>query len=119
MTIDLAAVTARREAIEANAPCEGCGATLANCKANRGKDPTAPDWFGCCAQGTTFAPCNHIPDHRALLTLLREIESGRVRTVEEMLLDSIEERPWQTTARLARLAAELDDISYYAKEELW
>jgi hypothetical protein len=77
-------IAARRQAIQDAAPCEGCGTTLAACKANRGKDPTAPPWFGCCARGLGLnVPCNHVPNASALLALLAEIESGVVRTVEE------------------------------------
>lgn len=91
--MDLKTITARREAIEADAPCDGCGATLASCKANRGKDPTAPPWFGCCAVGLELRPCRHRPSAQALLDLLKEIESGEVRDVEDMLLDSLTDRP--------------------------
>lgn len=76
-------IAARRQAIRDAAPCECCGATLAACKAARGKDPTAPPWFGCCAQGIEMRPCHHVPDAGALSKLLDEIESGAVRTVEE------------------------------------
>jgi hypothetical protein len=77
-------IAARRQAIQNSAPCDGCGSTLAACKANQGKDPTAPPWFGCCARGVGLdIPCNHVPDAGALLALLVEIESGTVRTVEE------------------------------------
>jgi hypothetical protein len=76
-------VAARREYIRNNAPCVGCGATRAACEAHRGKDPTAPPWFGCCARGTDMAPCHHPEDLAALSELLDEIEAGHVRTVEE------------------------------------
>lgn len=77
-------IAARRKAIQDGARCEGCGATLAQCKAQRGKDPSAPEWFGCCARGLALSePCRHVPDAGALLALLTEIESGTVRTVEE------------------------------------
>lgn len=76
-------IAARRQAIRDAAPCEGCGATLAACKAERGKDPTAPPWFGCCAQGIDMRPCRHVVDAAALQELLDEIEAGHVRTVEE------------------------------------
>jgi hypothetical protein len=74
-------IAARRQQIQDNAKCDGCGATLAECKAERGKDPTAPEWFGCCS--TNFGPCRHRVDAADLLALLREVESGTVRTVEE------------------------------------
>jgi hypothetical protein len=77
-------IAARRKHIRDSAPCEGCGTTLADCEAQRGKDPTAPPWFGCCARGVGLdIPCNHVPDAGALFALLAEIESGTVRTVEE------------------------------------
>lgn len=78
-------IAARRKKIRDDAPCEGCGATKAACEANRGKDPTAPSWFGCCARGSTASiPCRHHPDGLALTVLLDEIERGVVRTVEEI-----------------------------------
>jgi hypothetical protein len=77
-------IAARRQQIQDNAKCVGCGATLADCKARRGKDPTAPSWFGCCAIGASMGPCNHRVDAGALWALLREVESGTVRTVEEV-----------------------------------
>jgi hypothetical protein len=76
-------IAARRQQIQDSAKCDGCGATLAECKANRGKDPTAPAWFGCCAIGTALGPCRHRVDAAALSALLVEVESGTVRTVEE------------------------------------
>lgn len=77
-------IAARRRKIRDDAPCEGCGATLAACVAQRGKDPTAPSWLGCCAQGTAMERCSHRQDRRALAVLLDEIESGHVRTVVEV-----------------------------------
>jgi len=90
--MDLKLISQRREAIESDAPCAGCGATLAVCKANRGKDPTAPSWFGCCARGALLdVPCQHTPDPAALRSLLIEIETGEVRSIDDELLDSISE----------------------------
>jgi hypothetical protein len=86
----------RRADITASAPCEGCGATLSFCKSQRGKDPTAP-WFGCCAQGLDLRPCSHRQDPAALRGLLDEIESGHVRTVGDVLLDSV--RPFSSPSR--------------------
>ena len=90
-------IKARRKAIKAAAPCEGCGMSLSACKAERGKDPTAPSWFGCCARGLVMRPCRHVPDQRALQDLLKEVEAGRVRSPEDLemdkLLDSIGEFP--------------------------
>lgn len=80
-------VKARRKDIAEQAECEGCGATLAACKANRGKDPTAPPWFGCCAIGTAMAPCSHRPNVRLMDALLTEIESGAVRPVAEIVAE--------------------------------
>lgn len=78
-------IKARRKDIREQAPCESCGSTLAACKAGRGKDPTAPPWFGCCARGVMAdIPCRHRTDPDALAALLDEIESGAVRTVEEI-----------------------------------
>ncbi|MFG1659031.1 hypothetical protein ACGFIY_21115 [Micromonospora chersina] len=85
-------IAARRQHIQDNAPCVGCGAPLAACKAARGKDPTAPEWFGCCARGTAMAPCQHTVDAAALMALVKEIESGSVRTVEEVVADSQRQR---------------------------
>lgn len=83
-------IAERRRKIRDDAPCEGCGTTLAACKAERGEDPTAPPWFGCCARGTAMAPCSHRQDRRALVVLLDEIEAGQVRTVEQMLAEQAE-----------------------------
>jgi hypothetical protein len=117
--MDLHVITERRKAIQDAAPCVGCRSTLASCKANRGKDPTAPPWFGCCARGTGFVPCDHRPDPAALTALLKEIESGTVRSEEEMLLDSISEGP-----RIGRRNGPRDGLldgiwpaDYYARDE--
>lgn len=91
--MDLKLITARRKEIQKAAPCTGCGATLAFCKSHRGKDPTAPPWFGCCAQGVFLTPCQHVPSVAALIDPLKEIESGELRSEEQMLLDSLEEFP--------------------------
>jgi hypothetical protein len=77
-------VAERHERIRRDAPCEGCGTTLADCMSERGKDPTAPPWFGCCACGTAMAPCAHRSDRAQLSELLGEIERGSVRTVAEI-----------------------------------
>lgn len=82
--IDRAVIAARRQKIRDDAPCIGCRSTLAQCEAHRGKDPTAPAWFGCCARGTAMAPCSHQQDPAALRALLDEIAAGHVRTVEEL-----------------------------------
>jgi len=72
-----------------------------------------------------MAPCHHVPDYRALLALLREIEGGKVRSVEEVLLDSLDEHSG-TLAHLRRLARQIppDEMlqlahpaSHYEKEE--
>jgi hypothetical protein len=91
--MDRKMIKARRKAIEADAPCDGCGATLAACKSQRGKVPTAPSWFGCCARGTGMMACRHVPDSRALRGLIKEIERGEVRSTDDELLDSISEFP--------------------------
>lgn len=96
-TVDPELIKARRQDIRDSAPCVGCGSTLSSCKASRGKDPTAPEWFGCCARGALLAPCHHLPDQTALTALLDEIESGHVRSREEVLLDSITE--WGSAVR--------------------
>lgn len=75
---------ARRKDIAKQARCEGCGATLEACEAERGKDPDAPRWLGCCAQGVDLRPCRHVPDPADYAALLDEIGSGVVRTVEEV-----------------------------------
>ncbi len=114
-------ITERRQAIEQDAPCVGCGSTLAACEAQRGKDPTAPPWFGCCARGTSLAPCLHRPDPAALQALLREIETGTVRSVEDVLLDSIPEHPRR---RIGRRIGPRDGLmdgvyhDYYERGEL-
>lgn len=95
--INPAVVKERRRLIRETASCEGCGSSLAACKAERGKDPTAPPWFGCCARGMAFAPCVHLPDPAQLSALLKEIEEGSVRTVAEVLAE-------ENAARAARIA---------------
>lgn len=99
-TTDLVTVIAeRRRQIEMDAPCVGCGSTLASCMAERGKDPTAPPWFGCCARGTAMAPCDHRVSSGALAKLLDEIAAGRVRTVAEVESDR---KPASAPAMLAQ-----------------
>lgn len=98
----------RRKEIQSDAKCVGCGATLADCKANRGKDPTAPPWFGCCAQGLDMRPCDHRVDAGELTKLIKEIESGEIRSLEQVLLDSVSE--FQVTDRaMARMIANWDN----------
>jgi hypothetical protein len=112
-------IAARRQQIQDNAKCDGCGATLADCEAERGKDPTAPEWFGCCA--IDFRPCNHRVDAGALLALLREVESGTVRTVEEATPKSapartgmswfeylIQDKQWQPNGKPMVAIADMD-----------
>lgn len=83
--MDTDVIKARRRYIRDNAPCESCGATLASCMAERGTDPEAPPWFGCCARGQLAdIPCRHVQDSTALTELLKEIEAGHVRTVDEI-----------------------------------
>jgi hypothetical protein len=92
--VDMAAIKARRERIENDARCVGCGSTLALCKSQRGKDPTAPEWFGCCARGLLLdIPCDHRANPAELISLLKEIESGEVKSEADELLDSISENP--------------------------
>jgi hypothetical protein len=94
--VDLKLIKKRCEAIQQDARCVGCGSTLASCKANRGKDPTAPPWFGCCAGGTQVGPCDHQVSAMALIALLKEMESGTVRDEADILLDSLQEYPART-----------------------
>lgn len=113
-------ITERRKAIEDDAPCDGCGSTLASCKASRGKDHTAPPWFGCCARGLLLdIPCRHVPSPAALQALLREIETGEVRSLEDVLLDSIpEHRPLRIGRRVFPRDGLMDGIypaDYYAR----
>jgi hypothetical protein len=81
--LDAELIAARRRKIREDAPCEYCGTALAACEAERGKDPTAPPWFGCCAHGLGMEPCAHRSSPTATQDLLDEIEAGHVRTVEE------------------------------------
>lgn len=114
--MDRHVITERRKAIEQAAPCVGCGSTLASCKANRGKDPTAPPWFGCCARGLDMRPCDHRPDPAALTALLKEIESGTVRTLDEVLLDSVSPFGLQRRALAVLLGTWTDpDTNYYGE----
>lgn len=77
-------IAERRAHIRDTAPCQGCGAGLADCEARRGADPTAPSWFGCCARGLGMEPCGHVQSVHELSALLDEIAAGRVRTVAEI-----------------------------------
>lgn len=111
-------ITERRRAIEDDAPCVGCGATLVTCRSYRGKDPTAPPWFGCCARTTAFLPCEHRPDTSALRELLREIESGHVRSLDQVLLDSVSPMTrFERRAAFARVLAGWSDpdTDYYGE----
>ena len=111
-------IKARRKAIVLASPCDGCGASLESCKAARGKDPTAPSWFGCCARGAMLdIPCRHVADQFALLRLIKEIESGEVAplpTPEDELLASIQEFSINRSlrSRVMAMAAETwpDDV---------
>lgn len=80
-----AVIAARRQHIRDMARCEDCGSTERECRANRGKDPTAPPWFGCCFRVLVGVPCRHREDPDALRVLLDEAEAGgRIRTVAEV-----------------------------------
>jgi hypothetical protein len=98
--VDPELIRARRKLIRDDAPCNGCGGRLADCEAARGQDPTAPPWFGCCAQGTMMAPCSHQSDRGALTILIQEIEAGIVRPVEAILAERAE-REGRIAARIA------------------
>lgn len=106
-------IKGRRQLIREDAPCDGCGTTEAECASSRGKYPTAPGWFGCCARGTALAPCVHRADRRALDALLREIESGAVRTAE-----SIREERRAEAERKAR-DPQIAATDYYHQGEWW
>ena len=81
----IATVQARRQHIRDTARCEGCGAPLKVCEAQRGKDPTAPPWFGCCARGILGdMPCRHRESVDDLRQLADEILAGHIRTVAEV-----------------------------------
>jgi hypothetical protein len=84
MTIDPDVIKDRKKLIRLDAPCVGCGSSLADCLAQRGKNPTAPPWLGCCARGLGMASCEHRQDVDALSRLVDEIWSGQVRTVAEI-----------------------------------
>lgn len=101
--LDPAVIKRRRIVIQQDAPCQGCGSKMSSCLAQRGKDPTAPPWFGCCARGLEMQPCFHPMNPAALYALIKEIESGKVRDVDEMLLDSLTERT-QTLKRIRAIA---------------
>ncbi|PZG12455.1 hypothetical protein C1I95_25750 [Micromonospora craterilacus] len=106
-------IAARRRHIQESAPCVGCGGSLADCKAARGTDPTAPPWFGCCARGVQASiPCQHEPDAQAALALLAEIEAGEVRTVEQVEAERAE--------RKARAAARgMSWFEYLNQDRQW
>jgi hypothetical protein len=94
-------IAARRKKIRDDAACEECGSTLAACEAQRGKDPTAPPWFGCCARESGMAPCSHKKDPQAIWKLLDEAAAGSVRTVEEITPKSKPPRPDGAPGNLA------------------
>ncbi len=80
----VAVLAERRQHIIDLAECEGCGASRKECENARGKDPTAPPWFGCCARGHFLdRPCHHISSTKLLDDLLKEVMAGEVRTVAE------------------------------------
>lgn len=83
-------IKARRERIESASWCDGCGSTLEWCKAHRGRDKTAPSWFGCCGRGLgEMLPCRHVPDARELIDLIKEIERGEVTSPEDLMADEL------------------------------
>lgn len=90
----------RRRHIRDMARCDNCGSTFISCLAARGKDPEAPPWFGCCASGPYMDPCHHTPDRQAFNTLLDEVETGEIRSLDQVLLDSIQEYPRSRRALL-------------------
>lgn len=84
INIDPDVIRGRRELLRQDAPCVGCGATLAFCEAQQGKDPKAPEWFGCCVIGTGMSPCEHRIDPSAQDRLMAEIEKDGVRSADEI-----------------------------------
>jgi len=86
ITIDPDVIAGRALLIQEDAPCVGCGSSRSACEESRKRrdDPTAPEWFGCCAMGTGLAPCRHEPRAADSAALLREIQSGHVRPAEEI-----------------------------------
>ncbi len=75
----------RKQYITDTAACTSCGATQRFCDLLRetNTDPTAPEWLGCCASGTTFTPCHHVENVRELKKLMDELAAGEIRTVAE------------------------------------
>lgn len=111
-------IAERRRKIRDDARCEGCGSTVAACEAQRGKDPTAPEWFGCCARGVMAdIPCNHQQDPQALSALLDEIASGVVRTVEEITPPSRPVAPQDAPRTLADMLDQ--DVWWRQKSGTW
>lgn len=112
----------RRKLIRGNARCVGCGATLTACMAQRGKDPDAPPWFGCCARGVDMRPCSHLTDQGRLTALLDEIAAGKVRTAAEVLAEE-EQRHAQRTADMGKprtWAAMVDQSEWWrTKDGTW
>lgn len=103
-TVDPAVIAERRKLIKQDAPCVGCGTSRAECDEERknNDDPTAPEWFGCCAMGTGMAPCRHIEDPADLRRLLDEIAAGRVRPAGEILAERAERERKREERRKAR-----------------
>jgi hypothetical protein len=58
--------------------CDSCGATWGECAANRGRDPWAPPWFGCCVP-PEGGRCTHRVNADCVRTLVKQIESGEIR----------------------------------------
>jgi hypothetical protein len=102
--MDSEIIKARREAIENDARCDGCGATRALCEKLRREntDPTAPPWFGCCAREMGLVPCHHTVNAGELLRLVKQIEDDSVTSVDDELLDSITEFPLYEDSRRGR-----------------
>jgi hypothetical protein len=92
-------IRGRRELIQQDAPCVGCGTRLADCLDQQDKNSTAPD--GCCAMSTGMTGCSHQADFAAQAQLLNEIEKGEVRTATAVS----SEREAKREERAAQLVA--------------
>lgn len=89
-------IKARRKLIRDQAACDTCCGSRAACKAEMRRDPEAP--FGCCDR------CCHRASASELVKLLKEIESGTVRTVAELTQPARDRQAVRHADRAERLA---------------
>lgn len=109
-------IKARRKLIRDDAACTMCRLRWADCKAERKRNPDG--LFGCCDR------CRHVPSPAALTALLKEIESGTVRTVDEVLRPRVEREQRRAASLAERKAAGVPEslrtiADLYGQGEFW